>query len=49
MGWTARVQFPVEIRDFSLLHSIQAGSGAHPASYPMSTGDNLHGDKATRE
>jgi hypothetical protein len=24
--------------DFSLLHSVQTGSGAHPASYPMRTG-----------
>jgi hypothetical protein len=23
---------------FSLLHSIQSGSGAHPVSYPMVTG-----------
>jgi hypothetical protein len=26
---------------FSLLHSVQTGSGAHPASYPMGTGDSL--------
>jgi hypothetical protein len=26
------------MQDFSLLHSTQAGSEAHPASYPMSTG-----------
>jgi hypothetical protein len=26
-------------QDFSLLHSVQTGSGAHPASYPMGTGD----------
>jgi hypothetical protein len=25
-------------QDFSLFHSVQTGSGAHPASYPMSTG-----------
>jgi hypothetical protein len=26
-------------RDFSLYHSVQTGSGAHPASYPMGTTD----------
>jgi hypothetical protein len=25
-------------QDVSLLHNVQTGSGAHPASYPMSTG-----------
>jgi hypothetical protein len=25
-------------QDFSLLHNVQTGSGAHPASYPMGTG-----------
>jgi hypothetical protein len=27
-----------EARDFSLHHTVQTGSKAHPASYPMSTG-----------
>jgi hypothetical protein len=31
-GWTAGVRFPAEARNFSLLHSVQTGSGAHPAS-----------------
>jgi hypothetical protein len=31
------VEFLAE-KNFSLLHSIQADSGAHPASYPMGTG-----------
>jgi hypothetical protein len=31
-GWMAGVRFPVGGRDFSLLHSVQTGSGAHPAS-----------------
>jgi hypothetical protein len=31
-GWTARVRFSTEARDLSLLHSVQTGSGAHPAS-----------------
>jgi hypothetical protein len=30
-GWTTRVQFPAG-QHFSLLHNIQIGSGAHPAS-----------------
>jgi hypothetical protein len=34
-SWTAGVRFPVETRDFSLLHCIQTGYGAHPVSYPM--------------
>jgi hypothetical protein len=32
-------------RDFSLLHSIQAGFGAHPASYHMGARDFFHGGK----
>jgi hypothetical protein len=46
MDWTARVLFSSRIRDFSLLHSIQAGCGAHPAFYPMDTRDCIPGDKA---
>jgi hypothetical protein len=37
-GWTARVQFPGGGRDFCLLHSVQTGSGAHPASCTMGMG-----------
>jgi hypothetical protein len=33
------VRFPVGIRNFSLLHNVQAGSAAHPASYKMGTGE----------
>jgi hypothetical protein len=33
--------------DFSLLHGVRTGSGAHPASYPMGTGDNFSGVKET--
>jgi hypothetical protein len=33
-------------RDFSVLHVVQTGSGAHPASYPMGTDGSLPGDKA---
>jgi hypothetical protein len=45
-SWTARVRFPA-VQDFSLLHRVQAGSGAHSASYPMGTGGSFPGDKAT--
>jgi hypothetical protein len=44
-GWTARVRFPA-VQDFSLLHSVQTGSGVHPASYPMGTGGYFPGSKA---
>jgi hypothetical protein len=35
-----RVQVPVG-SEFSLHHIIQAGSGSHPASYPMGTGGSF--------
>jgi hypothetical protein len=37
-GPYGRVRFPVEERDFSLLHSVHTGPEACPASYPMGTG-----------
>jgi hypothetical protein len=30
-SWMAGVRFPAGAKDFSLLHSVQVGSGAHPA------------------
>jgi hypothetical protein len=30
---------PAQATDFSPLQSVQNGSGAHPATYPISTGD----------
>jgi hypothetical protein len=33
-----QVRFLAGARFFSLLHSFQKGSGAHPASYTMNTG-----------
>jgi hypothetical protein len=36
--WAVRVRFPARMRNFSLLHDGQTGSGAHRASYPMGTG-----------
>jgi hypothetical protein len=42
----AGVQFPGRSNGFSLLHSVQIGPGAHPASYPMGTGDSFSGGNA---
>jgi hypothetical protein len=44
-GWTTGVRFPAG-QDFSLLHSVQTGSGAHLAPYPMDTGDPFLRGKA---
>jgi hypothetical protein len=41
-----RVRFPAGAGDFSLHHRVQNGSGAHPASYSMGTGDSFPGGKA---
>jgi hypothetical protein len=40
------VRLSVGAGNFSLLHRVQAGSEAHPASYPVGTGDSFPGDKA---
>jgi hypothetical protein len=37
------VQFPVGVRDFSLLHSVQTEFLAHPALYAMGKGDCFSG------
>jgi hypothetical protein len=42
----SRVRFPAEAGNFSFHHRIQNGSGAHPASYPMSTRGPFPGGKA---
>jgi hypothetical protein len=39
----AKVRFPAGARDFSLLHSMQTGSGVHPASYPVGTEGSFPG------
>jgi hypothetical protein len=47
MGWTTEGS-EFESRwgqEFSLLHVVQTGSGAHPASYPMGTGGSFPGVK----
>jgi hypothetical protein len=33
--WAIGFTFALRTRDLSLLHNIQTGPGAHPASYPM--------------
>jgi hypothetical protein len=42
----SRVRFPEEAGNSSLHHRVQAGSGTHPASYPMGTGGSFPGGKA---
>jgi hypothetical protein len=37
------VRFPAGAGNFSPHHRVQNGSGAHPASYPMGTGDSAAG------
>jgi hypothetical protein len=41
-----RVRFPAG-QDFSLLHNVQTGSGAHSASYPAGSGVQSSGVKQT--
>jgi hypothetical protein len=48
-GWTARVQFPEIVTDFSLFQCFETGSRAHPASYPMGTRGSFPGGKAAGE
>jgi hypothetical protein len=40
-GLDDRDSIPSRGKRFFLLHSIQAGSVAHPASYPMGTGGSF--------
>jgi hypothetical protein len=37
---------PGRVNNFTLLYSIQTGSGAHPASYPIGTGGSFPRGKA---
>jgi hypothetical protein len=39
------VRFPLGAGNFSLHHSVQNGSGAHPVSYPMGTRGSFPGVK----
>jgi hypothetical protein len=41
MGWAVGVRIRAEQRGFCLLHVVRTGSGAHPASYPMRTGESF--------
>jgi hypothetical protein len=41
----SRVRFPSGAGNFFLLHRVQNGSGAHPASYPVDTRDSFPGVK----
>jgi hypothetical protein len=38
-GWMVSVQLPAGASDFSLLRSVQTGSGLHPLSHPMGNVD----------
>jgi hypothetical protein len=40
------LRFPAGAGNLSLLHRVQNGSGAHPASYPIGTGIYFPGGKA---
>jgi len=39
------VRVPTRATNFSLHHRVQAGSGTHPASYPMGTMGSFPGGK----
>jgi hypothetical protein len=41
----AEVRFPAEAKEFSVLHSVQTGSGTHPDPYPNGTGGDFLGVK----
>jgi hypothetical protein len=45
-GWTVGVPFMPGAGHFSLLQSVQTGSGDHPASYPMDIGGSFPEGKA---
>jgi hypothetical protein len=51
MGYRLEIQgsIPNKGRDFPLLHGAQTGPGAHPASYPVSTGDSSQGVEVAGE
>jgi hypothetical protein len=44
-GWTVGLRSQEGTRDFCVLHSIQTGSGAHPAPHPTGNGGSLPQDK----
>jgi hypothetical protein len=46
LNWPTGVRSPTEAEDFSSSLCVQTGSGAHPGSYPISTGGPFSGGKA---
>jgi hypothetical protein len=42
-GWAVEVRFLAGTKDFSLLYSVETGSGAHPAPYSIGTGGSFPG------
>jgi hypothetical protein len=46
--WTFGDRFPADSKDFSLFHSVQSGSEAHPASSPMGARSSFLGVKRPR-
>jgi hypothetical protein len=44
----AHVQWRVVLKLW-VVHCVQNGSGAHPASYPMGTGGSFPGERPARE
>jgi hypothetical protein len=40
------VRSPAQAKDFSSIHCVQTGSGAHPASCTMGTGGPFPGSKS---
>jgi hypothetical protein len=47
--WTIGVRSPAKAKDFYSSLCVQTGSGAHPASCPMGTGESFPGGKARPE
>jgi hypothetical protein len=47
-GLDGRGSFPGGARDISPFHSVQSGSAADLASYPMGTGGSFHGGRVKR-
>jgi hypothetical protein len=45
MRWSEAVRFLSGAKDFTLLHFVQTGSKAHPASYSLGTEDFFTGVK----
>jgi hypothetical protein len=43
--WSSGIRFPAVAGNLSLLHRVQTGCGAHPASYPLCTGALFPGTK----